>query len=73
MLTFMQIQIRPAVSYFFDAAIYFPKSSIIAFYYTFVPPTQPHIRMALYILAAITTVNFLVPFLDCTFCCVPCI
>ncbi|KAJ4324098.1 hypothetical protein N0V84_004064 [Fusarium piperis] len=40
-------KIRFAVSYFFDVGLYFPKFSIIAFYYTLVPPTQPRMRVAL--------------------------
>ncbi|KAK7429103.1 hypothetical protein QQZ08_004318 [Neonectria magnoliae] len=51
-------KIRFAVNYFFDTGMYFPKFSIIAFYYNLVPPTQPQMRMALYILTALTVVSY---------------
>lgn len=62
-------KIRFAVNYFFDTGMYFPKFSIIAFYYTLVPATQPKMRIALYALTAITVCSGLVTFFDATFWC----
>ncbi|KAF7555330.1 hypothetical protein G7Z17_g2246 [Cylindrodendrum hubeiense] len=63
------LKIRFAVNYFFDTGMYFPKFSIIAFYYALVPPTQPGMRIALYILTGITVSGCLVAFFDATLWC----
>ncbi|KAH8738390.1 hypothetical protein BGZ61DRAFT_526370 [Ilyonectria robusta] len=63
------LKIRFAVNYFFDTGMYFPKFSIIAFYYALVPPTQPTMRIALYTLTGITVASCLVTFFDATLWC----
>ncbi|KAL6404356.1 hypothetical protein AUP68_13748 [Ilyonectria robusta] len=63
------LKIRFAVNYFFDTGMYFPKFSIIAFYYALVPPTQPKMRIALYTLTGITVASCLVTFFDATLWC----
>ncbi|CAH0027262.1 unnamed protein product [Clonostachys rhizophaga] len=62
-------QIRFTVNYWFDFGMYFPKFSIISFYYTLVPRTQPRMRQALYALTAITVASSLVTFFDATLWC----
>ncbi|KAJ4311208.1 hypothetical protein N0V84_010570 [Fusarium piperis] len=64
-------KIRFATNYFFDTGIYFPKFSIIAFYYNLIPQTQPKMRMALYALTAITGGCALITFFGDTFWCGP--
>ncbi|WAO91732.1 Hypothetical protein NCS54_00921300 [Fusarium falciforme] len=64
-------KIRFATNYFFDTGIYFPKFSIIAFYYNLIPPTHPQMRIALYILTFITGAFALVTFFGDTFWCGP--
>ncbi|CAI6100647.1 unnamed protein product [Clonostachys chloroleuca] len=61
--------IRFTVNYWFDFGMYFPKFSIISFYYTLVPRTQPRMRQALYALTAITVASSLVTFFDATLWC----
>uniref|UniRef100_A0A8H7KEK0 Rhodopsin domain-containing protein n=1 Tax=Bionectria ochroleuca TaxID=29856 RepID=A0A8H7KEK0_BIOOC len=61
--------IRFTVNYWFDFGMYFPKFSIISFYYTLVPRTQPRMRQALYGLTAITVASSLVTFFDATLWC----
>ncbi|KAH7018781.1 hypothetical protein EDB80DRAFT_869471 [Ilyonectria destructans] len=63
------LKVRFAVDYLFDTGLFFPKFSIISFYYTLVPPTQPEMRMALYLITAITTASCLVTIFDNTFWC----
>ncbi|KAL2678778.1 hypothetical protein Neosp_009529 [[Neocosmospora] mangrovei] len=64
-------KIRFATNYFFDTGIYFPKFSIIAFYYNLIPPTHPQMRIALYILTFITGAFALTTFFGDTFWCGP--
>ncbi|KAM5343667.1 hypothetical protein ACJ41O_012204 [Fusarium nematophilum] len=64
-------KIRFATNYFFDTGIYFPKFSIIAFYYNLVPPTNPRMRKALYVLTGITATCALITFFGDTFWCGP--
>ncbi|CAI6023858.1 unnamed protein product [Clonostachys chloroleuca] len=63
------LKFRFATNYFFDTGMYFPKFSIIAFYWTLVPVTQPHMRVALYVLTAVTAVFCVATFFDATFWC----
>ncbi|CAH0041662.1 unnamed protein product [Clonostachys rhizophaga] len=63
------LKFRFATNYFFDTGMYFPKFSIIAFYWTLVPLTQPHMRVALYVLTAVTAVFCVATFFDATFWC----
>ena len=58
-------------NYFFDFGIYFPKFSIIAFYFNLVPCTHPGMRTLLYALAALTASFSLVTFFADTFWCGP--
>ncbi|KAF4452202.1 hypothetical protein F53441_4941 [Fusarium austroafricanum] len=62
---------RFATNYFFDTGIYFPKFSIIMFYYNLVPITQPRMRTALYVLAGITGSFAIITFFCDTFWCGP--
>ncbi|KAH7116295.1 hypothetical protein EDB81DRAFT_767332 [Dactylonectria macrodidyma] len=39
------LKVRFAVDYLFDTGLFFPKFSIVSFYYILVPPTQPQMRM----------------------------
>ncbi|KAM0302281.1 hypothetical protein ACHAPM_004272 [Fusarium culmorum] len=64
-------KIRFATNYFFDTGIYFPKFSIIAFYFNLVPVTNPTMRRALFGLTGITVAfAFITVFCD-TFWCGP--
>ncbi|VUC24871.1 unnamed protein product [Clonostachys rosea] len=63
------LKFRFATNYFFDTGMYFPKFSIIAFYWTLVPLTQPHMRIALYVLTAVTALFCIATFFDATFWC----
>ncbi|KAL6402030.1 hypothetical protein AUP68_14494 [Ilyonectria robusta] len=63
--------IRFATGYLFDVGIYLAKFSILAFYYNLVPLTDPHMRIALYVLTAITGICALVTFMNITFWCGP--
>ncbi|KAH7162042.1 hypothetical protein B0J13DRAFT_600778 [Dactylonectria estremocensis] len=63
------LKIRFTVNYFFDTGMYFPKFSIIAFYYALVPLTQPKMRIALYVLTGITASSCLVTFFNATLWC----
>ncbi|KPA41023.1 hypothetical protein FLAG1_06062, partial [Fusarium langsethiae] len=47
-------KIRFATNYFFDVGIYFPKFSIIAFYFNLVPVTNPTMKRSLFALTGIT-------------------
>ncbi|KAF5675527.1 hypothetical protein FHETE_2524 [Fusarium heterosporum] len=62
-------KIRFATNYFFDTGIYFPKFSIITFYWNLVPITHPEMRIALYVLLGITSSFALATFLGDTFWC----
>ncbi|EEU43355.1 uncharacterized protein NECHADRAFT_45239 [Fusarium vanettenii 77-13-4] len=64
-------KIRFATNYFFDTGIYFPKFSIIAFYYSLTPPKHPEMRIALQILTFITGAFALITFFGNTFWCGP--
>jgi hypothetical protein len=64
-------KIRFATNYFFDTGIYFPKFSIIAFYFNLVPVTNSAMRRALYALTAITAAFALTTCLCVTFWCGP--
>ncbi|CAF3577933.1 unnamed protein product [Fusarium graminearum] len=64
-------QIRFATNYFFDFGIYFPKFSIIAFYFNLVPFTHPGMRTLLYALAGLTASFSLVTLFSDTFWCGP--
>ncbi|KAH7008613.1 hypothetical protein EDB80DRAFT_840983 [Ilyonectria destructans] len=64
-------KIRFATGYLFDVGIYLAKFSIIAFYYNLVPLTNPHMRIALYVLTAITGICALATFMNITFWCGP--
>ncbi|KAH8733912.1 hypothetical protein BGZ61DRAFT_491420 [Ilyonectria robusta] len=64
-------KIRFATGYLFDVGIYLTKFSILAFYYNLVPLTNPHMRIALYVLTAITGICALVTFMNITFWCGP--
>ncbi|KAG8676410.1 hypothetical protein FPOAC1_002413 [Fusarium poae] len=64
-------KIRFATNYFFDVGIYFPKFSIIAFYFNLVPVTNPMMRRSLFALTGITVAfAFITVFCD-TFWCGP--
>lgn len=65
----MKTQVRFATNYFFDTGVYFPKFSIIAFYYSIVPVTHPRTRITLHVIAAITVASALVTFFGDTFWC----
>ncbi|RGP77938.1 hypothetical protein FLONG3_3895 [Fusarium longipes] len=64
-------KIRFATNYFFDFGIYFPKFSIIAFYFNLVPCTHPGMRTLLYALAGLTASFSLVTLFSDTFWCGP--
>ncbi|QPC68006.1 hypothetical protein HYE67_010237 [Fusarium culmorum] len=64
-------KIRFATNYFFDFGIYFPKFSIIAFYFNLVPFTHPGMRTLLYALAGLTASFSLITFFSDTFWCGP--
>ncbi|EKJ72980.1 hypothetical protein FPSE_06876 [Fusarium pseudograminearum CS3096] len=64
-------KIRFATNYFFDFGIYFPKFSIIAFYFNLVPFTHPGMRALLYALAGLTASFSLVTLFSDTFWCGP--
>jgi hypothetical protein len=64
-------KIRFATNYFFDFGIYFPKFSIIAFYFNLVPCTHPGMRTILYALTGLTASFSLVTFFSDTFWCGP--
>lgn len=51
--------------------MYFPKFSIISFYYNLVPRTNPAMRMVHYILTGVTVVCALTTFVNVTFWCGP--
>ncbi|CAG9947422.1 unnamed protein product [Clonostachys rosea f. rosea IK726] len=63
------LKVRFLQNYWFDVGMYFPKFSILSFYYELVPPTKPRIRKLLYVLIAFTVACSLVTFLDATFWC----
>ncbi|KAH7313878.1 hypothetical protein B0I35DRAFT_480524 [Stachybotrys elegans] len=65
------LKIRFATNYFFDFGIYFPKFSIIAFYYFLVPTSKTKMRIALHALAAITGISALFTLFADTFWCGP--
>lgn len=46
-------QIRFATNYLFDTGMYFPKLSMVAFYYKLVPPSHKPMRYALYALTGL--------------------
>ncbi|OBS28458.1 hypothetical protein FPOA_02396 [Fusarium poae] len=64
-------KIRFATNYFFDFGIYFPKFSILAFYFNLVPCTHPGMRTLLYALTGLTACFSLVTFFSDTFWCGP--
>jgi hypothetical protein len=64
-------KIRFATNYFFDFGIYFPKFSILAFYFNLVPCTHPGMRTLLYALTGLTASFSLVTFFSDTFWCGP--
>ncbi|EXK33713.1 hypothetical protein FOXG_02885 [Fusarium oxysporum f. sp. lycopersici 4287] len=64
-------KIRFATNHFFDTGIYFPKFSIIAFYFNLVPISQPKMRIALYCLASLTTSFAVITFFCDWFWCGP--
>ncbi|KAK6723816.1 hypothetical protein SNK03_002620 [Fusarium graminearum] len=64
-------KIRFATNYFFDTGIYFPKFSIIAFYFNLVPITNPTMRRALFGLTGITVAFALITVFCDTFWCGP--
>ncbi|KAL6921248.1 hypothetical protein FSST1_005274 [Fusarium sambucinum] len=64
-------KIRFATNYFFDFGIYFPKFSILAFYFNLVPFTHPGMRTLLYALTGLTASFSLVTFFSDTFWCGP--
>ncbi|KAF5590831.1 uncharacterized protein FSUBG_10695 [Fusarium subglutinans] len=64
-------KIRFATNHFFDTGIYFPKFSIIAFYFNLVPISQPKMRIALYCLAGLTTSFAVITFFCDWFWCGP--
>ncbi|UZP35046.1 hypothetical protein NXS19_002862 [Fusarium pseudograminearum] len=64
-------KIRFATNYFFDTGIYFPKFSIIAFYFNLVPVTNPTMRRALFGLTGITVAFALITVFCDTFWCGP--
>ncbi|KAF4976608.1 hypothetical protein FDECE_18456 [Fusarium decemcellulare] len=64
-------KIRFATNYFFDLGIYFPKFSIVAFYYNLVPVTHPEMRILLHVLTGITVSFALITFFCDTFWCGP--
>ncbi|CAH0018015.1 unnamed protein product [Clonostachys rhizophaga] len=63
------LKVRFFQNYWFDVGMYFPKFSLLSFYYRLVPPTKPRIRKLLYLLIAFTVACSLVTFLDATFWC----
>ncbi|VTT58851.1 unnamed protein product [Fusarium fujikuroi] len=64
-------KVRFATNHLFDTGIYFPKFSIIAFYFNLVPISQPKIRIALYCLAGITASFAVITFFCDWFWCGP--
>ncbi|CVK91302.1 uncharacterized protein FMAN_09445 [Fusarium mangiferae] len=64
-------KIRFATNHFFDTGIYFPKFSIIAFYFNLVPISQPKMRIALYGLAGLTVSFAIITFFCDWFWCGP--
>ncbi|CEI66174.1 unnamed protein product [Fusarium venenatum] len=64
-------KIRFATNYFFDVGIYFPKFSIIAFYFNLVPVTNPMMRRLLFALTGITVAFAFITILCDTFWCGP--
>ncbi|KLO83785.1 uncharacterized protein LW93_569 [Fusarium fujikuroi] len=64
-------KVRFATNHLFDTGIYFPKLSIIAFYFNLVPISQPKMRIALYCLAGITASFAVITFFCDWFWCGP--
>ncbi|KAF5008936.1 hypothetical protein FDECE_4799 [Fusarium decemcellulare] len=62
-------KIRFATNYLFNTGMYFPKFSILAFYFNLVPVTRPRMRIALYTLAGLTTTCALTTLFTDTFWC----
>jgi hypothetical protein len=63
------LQVRFATNYLFDVGLYFPKYSILAFYYMIIPVTAPETRKALYAVTLFVVVSTLVTFFGDTFWC----
>ncbi|KAH7406731.1 hypothetical protein DE146DRAFT_648244, partial [Phaeosphaeria sp. MPI-PUGE-AT-0046c] len=65
------LQVRFATNYIFDVGLYFPKFSILAFYFMIIPVTAPDTRKALYAVTCFVALSTLVTFFADTFWCGP--
>jgi hypothetical protein len=65
------LQVRFATNYLFDVGLYFPKFSMLAFYYRIVPLTAPETRIALHATTGFVVVSALITFFGDTFWCGP--
>lgn len=63
------IQVRFATNYFFDFGLYFPKFSMLAFYFQIIPRTHPVLRKAMYAVIAFVTCASLTTLFADTFWC----
>ncbi|KAH8683567.1 hypothetical protein BGZ61DRAFT_456079 [Ilyonectria robusta] len=64
-------KLRFASNFFFYLGLYFPKFSIINFYYNLVPPTESRMRATLYALTTFTALSTLVTLFTNIFWCGP--
>lgn len=64
-------QVRFATNYLFDVGLYFPKFSILAFYYMIIPISAPETRKALHAVTVFVILSTIVTFFGDTFWCGP--
>jgi hypothetical protein len=65
------LQVRFATNYLFDVGLYFPKFSILAFYYMIIPISAPETRTALHAVTVFVILSTIVTFFGDTFWCGP--
>ena len=63
------VQYSFASNYFYDTGMYFPKFSMLAFYYQLIPVTMPRLRMVLHAVTAFTVASALATCFADTFWC----
>ncbi|KAH3986446.1 hypothetical protein HBI25_027500 [Parastagonospora nodorum] len=65
------LKVRFATNYVFDVGLYFPKFSILAFYYMIIPISAPETRTALHVLTVFVVLSTIITFFGDTFWCGP--
>jgi hypothetical protein len=63
------LQVRFAENYLFDVGLYFPKFSILAFYFMIIPVTASETRKALYAVTCFVVLSTLITLFGDTFWC----